>query len=92
MSVIRLERDGFAVERHGEGTSTYFVYAGHMRHVELMPAHRSLCVTLSRLDDAEHVEDLVTALWELSIPGIVDGIDVSYREGDLNETMSVRTR
>ncbi|MDF3066837.1 MAG: hypothetical protein K0R38_2438 [Polyangiaceae bacterium] len=92
MSVKRLERDGFAVERRGEGTSTYFVYAGHMRQVEMMPAHGSVCVPLSRLDDAEHVEDLVTALWELSIPGIVDGIDISYREGDPNETMTVRTR
>jgi hypothetical protein len=92
MSAIRLERDGFAVERHGAGTSTYFVYAGHMRHVELMPAHGRLCVPLPRLDDAEHVEDLVTALWELSLPGIVDGIDVSYREGNPDETMSVRTR
>ena len=92
LSVKRLERDGFAVERHGDGTSTYFVYAGHMKHVELLPAHGSLCVPFSRLDDSEHVEDLVEALWELAIPGVVDGIDVSYREGDPNETMSVRKR
>lgn len=92
MSVKRLERDGFAVERHGDGTSTYFVYAGHMRHVELLPHGGSLLVPLSRLDDSSHVEDLVEALWELSIPGVVDAIDVSYREGDPNETLSVRKR
>lgn len=92
MSVQRLQRDGFVVERHGDGTSTYFVYAGHMKHVELMPNHATLCVPFTRLDDTEHVEDLVTALWELAVPGVVDVIEVSYREGDPNETMVVRTR
>lgn len=92
MSVKRLERDGFAVERHGDGTSTYFVYAGHMKHVELMPAAGTLLVPFSRLDESSHVEDLVEALWELSIPGVVDGIDVSYRDGDPSESMSVRRR
>jgi hypothetical protein len=92
MSVERLQRDGFVVERHGDGTSTYFVYAGHMKHVELMPTNGTLRVPYTRLDDAEHVEDLVVALWELAIPGVVDIIEVSYREGDPNETMVVRTR
>ena len=44
MSIERLQRDGFVVERHGDGTSTYFVYAGHMKHVELMPAAGTLSV------------------------------------------------
>jgi hypothetical protein len=35
---------------------------------------------------------LVTALWELAVPGVVDVIEVSYRDGDPNETMVVRTR
>ncbi len=92
MSVQRLQRDGFVVERHGEGTSTYFVYAGHMKHVELMPTHATVRVPYTRLDDTEHVEDLVEALWELAVPGVVDVIEVSYKEGDPNETMVVRTR
>jgi hypothetical protein len=92
MSVTRLERDGFAVERHGDGTSTYFVYVGHMKHVEIMPSHGTVRVPYTRLDDTEHVEDLVTAVWELSVPGVVDVVEVSYREGDPNETMVVRTR
>ena len=92
MSLERLQRDGFIVERHGEGTSTYFVYAGHMKHVELMPSAATLRVPYTRLDDTAHVEDLVEALWELSIPGVVDTIEVTYREGDPNETMTVRTR
>jgi hypothetical protein len=92
MSVQRLQRDGFVVERHGDGTSTYFVYAGHMKHVELMPSGTTLRVPYTRLDDTSHVEDLVEALWELAVPGVVDVIDVSYREGDPNETMTVRTR
>jgi hypothetical protein len=92
MSIERLQRDGFVVERHGDGTSTYFVYAGHMKHVELMPAGATLRVPYTRLDDPEHVEDLVEALWQLAIPGVVDTIEVSYREGDPNETMTVRTR
>jgi len=92
MSVQRLQRDGFVVERHGQGTATYFVYAGHMKHVELLPAHAVLHVPYTRLDDSEHVESLVDALWELSIPGVVDSIEVAYREGDPNETMTVRTR
>jgi hypothetical protein len=92
MSVQRLQRDGFVVERHGEGTATYFVYAGHMKHVELLPNSAVLHVPYTRLDDTEHVESLVDALWELSIPGVVDSIEVSYREGDPNETMTVRTR
>jgi hypothetical protein len=92
MSVERLARDGFVVERHGAGTATYFVYAGHMRHVELMPSHATLRVPYTRLDDTAHVDDLVEALWELSLPGVVDVIEVSYREGDPNETMVVRSR
>ena len=92
MSVTRLQRDGFVVERHGEGTATYFVYAGHMKHVELMPSHATLHVPYTRLDDTEHIEALVEALWELAVPGVVDIIEVSYREGDPNETMVVRTR
>ena len=92
MSVTRLQRDGFVVERHGNGTSTYFVYAGHMRHVELLPNRGTLHVPYTRLDDTEHIEDLVVALWELAVPGVVDIIEVSYREGDPNETMVVRTR
>jgi hypothetical protein len=92
MSVERLQRDGFVVERHGAGTATYFVYAGHMKHVELMPSHATLHVPYTRLDDAEHIEGLVDALWELSVPGVVDTIEVSYREGDPNETLVVRTR
>jgi hypothetical protein len=92
MSVERLQRDGFVVERHGEGTATYFVYAGHMKHVELMPSHATVRVPFTRLDDTEHVEDLVEALWELSVPGVVDVIEVSYKEGDPNETMVVRSR
>jgi hypothetical protein len=92
MSVTRLPRDGFVVERHGEATATYFVYVGHMKHVELLPSHGTLRVPFTRLDDEEHVEDLVTALWELAVPGVVDVIEVSYREGDPNETMVVRTR
>jgi hypothetical protein len=92
MSIQRLQRDGFVVERHGDGTSTYFVYAGHMRHVELLPKAGILHIPLPRLDDAEHIEGLVEALWELSIPGVVDNIEVSYREGDPNEVMTVRSR
>jgi len=92
MSVTRLQKDGFVVERHGEATATYFVYVGHMRHVELMPSHGVLHVPYTRLDDAEHIEALIEGLWELSVPGVVDVIEVSYREGDPNETMVVRTR
>jgi hypothetical protein len=92
MSVERLQRDGFVVERHGQGTATYFVYAGHMKHVELIPSDKVVCIPYRRLDDSEHVESLVEALWELAVPGVIDGIDVSYREGDPNETMTVRTR
>lgn len=92
MSIERLQRDGFVVERHGDGTSTYFVYAGHMKHVELMPSAGTLSVPYTRLDDPEHAEDLVEALWTLAIPGVVDSIQLSYREGDPNETMTVRTR
>ncbi len=92
MSVERLQRDGFVVERHGAGTATYFVYAGHMKHVELMPHQARLHVPYTRLDDSEHVEPLVDALWELSVPGVVDSIEVAYREGDPNETMVVRER
>jgi hypothetical protein len=92
MSVEKVQRDGFVVERHGAGTSTYFVYAGHMKHVELIPSHGAVSVPYSRLDDTEHVEPLVAALWELSIPGVIDTIEVSYREGDPNETMTVRKR
>jgi hypothetical protein len=92
MSVTRLQRDGFVVERHGEATATYFVYAGHMKHVELVPSHGVLHVPYTRLDDTEHVEALVEGLWELSVPGVVDVIEVAYREGDPNETMVVRTR
>ena len=92
MSVMRLQRDGFVVERHGEGTATYFVYAGHMKHVELMPSHGTLHVPYTRLDETAHVDDLVDALWELSVPGVVDTIEVAYREGDPNETMTVRER
>ena len=92
MSVQRLQRDGFVVERHGEGSSTYFVYAGHMRHVELLPSHGTLRVPFTRLDDAEHAEALVEALWELAVPGVIDVIEISYREGDPNETMTVRSR
>ena len=92
MSVDRLQRDGFVVERHGEGTATYFVYAGHMKHVELIPNHGVVRVPCTRLDDEEHVEPLVDTLWELAVPGVVDSIEVTYREGDPNETMTVRTR
>lgn len=92
MSVTRLQRDGFVVEKHGDGTATYFVYAGHMKHVELMPSHGTLRVPYTRLDDTAHVDDLVEALWELAVPGIVDSIEVSYKEGDPNESMVVRTR
>jgi hypothetical protein len=92
MSVTRLQKDGFVVERHGEATATYFVYVGHMRHVELMPSHGVLHVPYTRLDDTEHIEALIDGLWELAIPGVVDVIEVAYREGDPNETMVVRTR
>ena len=92
MTVERLQRDGFVVERHGAASATYFVYAGHMKRVELLPDHKVLHVPYTRLDDTEHVEELVTALWELALPGVVDVIEVSYREGDPNETMVVRTR
>jgi hypothetical protein len=92
MSVTRLQKDGFVVERHGEATATYFVYVGHMRHVELMPSHGVLHVPYTRLDDTEHIEALIDGLWELAIPGVVDVIEVAYREGDPNEAMVVRTR
>ena len=92
MTVERLQRDGFVVERHGAASATFFVYAGHMRRVELLPDHKVLHVPYTRLDDTEHVEDLVEALWELSIPGVVDEIEVAYKEGDPNETMTVKTR
>ena len=92
MSIERLQRDGFVVERHGAGTSTYFVYAGPIRRVELMPGAGTLSVPYTRLDDPEHAEDLVEALWSLAVPGVVDQIQLSYREGDPNETMTVRTR
>jgi hypothetical protein len=92
MSVERLQRNGFVVERHGAGSATYFVYAGHMKHVELVPSNKTLHVPYTRLDETEHVDDLIEALWELSIPGVVDSIEVAYREGDPNETMTVRSR
>jgi hypothetical protein len=92
MTVERLQRNGFVVERHGAASATFFVYAGHMRRVELMPAAKTLHVPYTRLDETEHVDDLVEALWELSIPGVVDNIEVAYREGDPDETMTVRSR
>jgi hypothetical protein len=92
MTVERLQRNGFSVERHGAASSTYFVYVGHMRRVELTPSKHMLHVPYTRLDETEHVDDLVEALWELSIPGVVDSIEVAYREGDPNETMTVRSR
>lgn len=92
MTIERLQRNGFVVERHGAASATFFVYAGHMKRVELMPAARVLHVPYTRLDETEHVDDLVEALWELSIPGVVDAIEVAYREGDPNETMTVRSR
>ncbi len=92
MTVERLQRDGFVVERHGAASATYFVYAGHMRRVEMLPSHTVLHIPYTRLDDAEHVEPLVDALWELSVPGVVDSIEVAYKEGDPNETMTVRER
>jgi hypothetical protein len=92
MSVTRLQKDGFVVERHGEATATYFVYVGHMRHVELTPNRGILHVPYTRLDDSEHIEALIEGLWELSVPGVVDVIEVAYREGDPNETMVVRSR
>jgi hypothetical protein len=92
MTVERLQRDGFVVERHGTASATYFVYAGHMKRVEMLPSAKVLHIPYTRLDEAEHVEALVDALWELSIPGVVDAIEVAYREGDPNETMTVRTR
>ena len=92
MTVERLQREGFAVERHGAASSTYFVYVGRMKRVELLPAHKVLHVPYTRLDDTEHVDGLVEALWQLSIPGVVDEIEVAYKEGDPNETMTVRTR
>jgi hypothetical protein len=92
MTVERLQRNGFVVERHGAASATFFVYVGHMRRVELMPAAKVLHVPYTRLDETEHVDDLVEALWELSIPGVVDAIEVTYREGDPNETMTVRSR
>ena len=92
MTIERLQRNGFMVERHGAASATFFVYAGHMRRVELMPAAGVLHVPYTRLDETEHVDDLVEALWELSIPGVVDAIEVAYREGDPNETMTVRSR
>ena len=49
-------------------------------------------VPYTRLDETEHVDELVEALWELSIPGVVDAIEVAYREGDPNELMTVRSR
>jgi len=92
MTIERLQRNGFVVERHGAASATFFVYAGHMRRVELMPTAKVLHVPYTRLDETEHVDDLVEALWELSIPGVVDTIEVAYREGDPNETMTVRSR
>jgi hypothetical protein len=92
VAVERLQRDGFVVERHGAASSTYFVYAGHIRRVELLPSHKVLHIPYTRLDETEHVDALVEALWELSIPGVVDAIEVAYREGDPNETMTVRSR
>lgn len=92
MPVTKVQLEGFVVERHGQGTSTYFVYAGHMRHVEMMPDHGKLHVPFTRLDEATHADALVDALWELAMPGVVDLIEVSYREGDPNETMIVRSR
>ena len=92
MTITRLQKDGFMVERHGDTSSTYFVYAGHMKHVELVPAGKVLHIPYTRLDDSEHIEGLVEALWELSIPGVVDAIEVAYREGDPKETMTVRER
>lgn len=80
------------VERHGDASSTYFVYAGHMRHFDLLPSEKVVHIPYTRLDDAEHIEGLVEALWELAVPGVVDAIEVSYREGDPNETMTVRSR
>lgn len=92
MTIERLQRNGFVVERHGAASATFFVYAGHMKRVELTPAARVLHVPYTRLDETEHVDDLVEALWELSIPGVVDAIEVAYREGDPNELMTVRSR
>jgi hypothetical protein len=92
MTIERLQRNGFVVERHGAASATFFVYAGHMKRVELMPAAKILHVPYTRLDETEHVDDLVEALWEVSIPGVVDAIEVAYREGDPNETMTVRSR
>jgi hypothetical protein len=92
MTIERLQRNGFVVERHGAASATFFVYAGHMKRVELMPASRVLHVPYTRLDETEHVDELVEALWELSIPGVVDAIEVAYREGDPNELMTVRSR
>ncbi|MES1182786.1 MAG: hypothetical protein ABUL60_03170 [Myxococcales bacterium] len=92
MTIERLQRNGFVVERHGAASATFFVYAGHMKRVELMPAARVLHVPYTRLDETEHVDELVEALWELSIPGVVDAIEVAYREGDPNELMTVRSR
>jgi len=92
MTIERRQRDGFVVERHGADSATFFVYAGHMKRVELLPAAKTLHVPYTRLDDTEHVDDLIEALWELSIPGVVDSIEVAYREGDPNEVMTVRSR
>ena len=92
MTVERLQRDGFVVERHGVASATYFVYAGHIKRVEMLPSEKVLHVPYTRLDETEHVEALVDALWELSLPGVVDAIEVAYREGDPNETMTVRRR
>jgi hypothetical protein len=92
MTIERLQRNGFVVERHGAASATFFVYAGHMKRVELMPTAKVLHVPYTRLDETEHVDELVEALWELSIPGVVDAIEVAYREGDPNELMTVRSR
>jgi hypothetical protein len=92
MTVERLQRDGFVVERHGAASATYFVYAGHIKRVEMLPSGKVLHIPYTRLDETEHVDALVDALWELAIPGVVDTIEVAYREGDPNETMTVRSR
>jgi len=91
-ATTRLHKDGFSVERRGEGDATTFAYAGHLRRFELSPRAGVLTVFHSDVEASAHLDAVVEALWELAIPGVVDAIEVSYRAGDPNETVTVRSR
>ena len=95
MSEDHFGGDGCSADVLRTRTPVTFAYVEGDKRLEVPRHARTLTLVYYVLDNlglADRIEQIATAFWALRDQGHIDTIEISYRAGDPNETVVLRSR